>query len=141
MNFASLTSEDDAALAYDRKFVSASVEAIYPGTVLTGMPSDIEVLQRIVNGGPYTDSAEHILVALGTSLGDLLGRALDLQWVRYADEHGIDLGLRYGQTSIVIFPRDMIIKRIEDGERPDLQELYDGVLREIQQLLASGEYR
>jgi hypothetical protein len=141
MNFAPLTSDDAAALAYDLKFVGAAVEAIYPGTVLTGMPSDIEVLQRILDGGPYTDSAEHILVSLGTSLGDLLGRALGLEWVRYTDEHGCDLGLRYGQTSLIIFPRDMTIKRVEDGEQADLQHLYNGVLREIEQLVASGEYR
>jgi hypothetical protein len=141
MNFAPLASDDTAALAYDRKFVSAAVEALYPGTVLTGTPSDIEVLQRILDGGPYIDSAEHILVALGTSLGDLLGRALDMPWVRYTDEHGIDLGLRYGQTSIVIFPRDMVIKRVEDGEQADLQHIYSGVMREIQQLVTSGDYR
>ena len=141
MSFAPLTSDDITALDSDREFATAVLDARFPGTHLIGTPSDVEVLQRIVQGGPYTDSAEGELVALGTSLGDLLSRALGLEWVRYTDEHGTDIGLRYRDTSIVIFPRDMLIKRVEAGEEVDLQHLYDGVVREIEQLVASGEYR
>lgn len=141
MSCTPLTPDDIAVLDSDREFATAVLDARFPGTYLIGTPSDIEVLQRILQGGPYTDSAEGELVALGTSFGDLLSRALQLKWVRYTDEHGTDIGLQYRYTSIMVFPRDMLIKRVEADEEVDLQHLYDGVLREVQRLVASGEYR
>jgi hypothetical protein len=34
----------------------------------------------------------------------------------------------------------MIIKRVERGEEADLRHLYDKVVQEVQQFVASGEY-
>jgi hypothetical protein len=141
MSFAPLTSDDIAALDSDREFATAVLDARFPGSHLIGTASDVEVLQLIIDGGPYTDSAEDELIALGTSFGDLLLLELDLEWMRYSDEHGTDIGLRFRDTSIVIFPRDMLIKRVEAEEEIDLQHLYDGVVREVNRLVASGEYQ
>jgi hypothetical protein len=141
MQFARLTAEDQAALDSDREFAPAVLKARFAGTRLTGAPSDVETLQRILDGGPHSESPADELVALGTSLGDLLGQAIGMQWVRFTDEHGTDLGLRYAKSTIVIFPRDMIVKRVEDGEEVDLQHLYDGVVEKVQEMIASGEYQ
>jgi Domain of unknown function (DUF3806) len=141
MKYAQLSADDLATLDADREFAASVLEVRYPDKRLTGTAADISLLQEILDGGPYTDSAEDELIALGTSLGDLFAKALDLKWIRFADKHGADLGLRYRKTSIVIFPRDMIIKRAENGEVPDIQHLYDGVIREVKQLIASGDYR
>lgn len=48
--------------------------------------------------------------------------------------------MRYQETMIAIFPRDMLIKRVEDGEEPNLAELYQGVVEEVQRIVASGEF-
>ncbi|HKA06951.1 MAG TPA: DUF3806 domain-containing protein [Gemmataceae bacterium] len=141
MKYARLSTDDLAVLDSDREFAASVLEVRFPKKRLTGTAADISLLQKILDGGPYTDSAEGELVALGTSLGDLLAQALNLRWVRYSDEYGSDLALRYEKTSIAIFPRDMIVKRVENGEDPDLQDLYDGVIREVKQLIASGDYR
>jgi hypothetical protein len=134
-----LSNEDSATLDSDREFARTVLEVLNPKRRLTGTASDIPLLQEILDGGPYTDSAEDEVIALGTSFGDVLARALDLKWVRLTDEDGSDIGLRYRKTSLVLFPRDMIIKRIEQGEEPDLQHLFDGVVREVKQLIASGD--
>ena len=141
MKFTPLSPADKATLDSDREFAPAVVEARFRDVHLSGTQRDIPILQRILDSGPYTDDAAAEVVALGTTLGDLLSRALDLTWVCFADEHGNDLALRYGNTSIVIFPRDMIIKRIENNEEPDIQYLYDGVVSEPQGLVASGQFR
>src|SRR5262245_19843402 len=131
MKYARLSSDDLATLDADREFAASVLEARFPGKRLTGRAADVSLLQEILDGGPYSDSVEGELVDLGTSLGDLLAKALELMWVRYSDEYGSDLALRYGKTSIAIFPRDMIIMRVENGEDPNLQDLYDGVIREV----------
>jgi hypothetical protein len=139
--FAPLSAEDLAVLDSDREFATSVLEIRFPGMHLTGTSGDVQLLQKILDGGPYTDSAEGELVALGTSLGDLLGRTLNMTWVRYSDNDGTDLGLRYGETSIVVFPRDMVVKRIENGEDPDIRHLYEGIIGEVKKLIASGQYR
>ena len=81
------------------------------------------------------------LVAFGTVLGDALCGSLSMQWVRVDDDYGSDLALRLGDTSLTVFPRDMVVKRVEQDEHPDLQHLHDGVVEAIQRLDASGEYK
>lgn len=141
MKFTPLSPADVATLDSDREFATAVVETCFSGESLIGTQRDIPLLQRILDSGPYTDNAEGELLALGTTLGDLLGRALGMTWVRFTDEHGDDLGLRYADTSIVIFPRDMIIKRVENDEQPDLQHIYTGIISEVQELVASGQFQ
>jgi hypothetical protein len=55
MRFAPLTSDDIAALDNDREFATSVLDARFPGTHLTGTPSDVELLQRLVEGVPYTE--------------------------------------------------------------------------------------
>jgi hypothetical protein len=140
-SISTLTPADSAELDADREFVPAVLEACFPNQHLLGTVADLEVLQQVLDGGPYTDSPEGELVALGTALGDLLGEALDMKWVAFSDEHGRDLALRYGETSILIFPRDLIIKRAEQGEEEiEIKEIFEGVITAIRQLIDSGDY-
>lgn len=141
MTFLPLTDEDVAVLESDREFLDRVLKQNYPDLRLIGTSEDVEVLQQVLDGGSQSDPYEAELVALGTCLGDLLASALHLEWCRCDDEYGIDLGLRYQQTSLIVFPRDMIIKRVEREEQVDLQMLYDGSIHEVQRLIDSGEYR
>lgn len=141
MAFLPLTDDDNADLEADREFLSVVLERVYPDLRLIGTSEDVEVLQHVLDGSPYSDQHEAELVALGTCLGDLLATALELEWCRCDDEYGIDLGLRYQQTSLIVFPRDMIVKRVERDEQVDLQMLYDGSIQEVQRLIESGEYQ
>lgn len=142
MKFTSLTTDDLAALQSDREFTSSVLGLRYPDLALTGDDQhDLQILQQVFEGGPYTDDIEGELIALGTAFGDVLSRALDMQWVRVTDEHGSNLALRYQQKMIVIFPQDMIIKRVERDEQPDFAHLYEGVTSQIRKMIASGEYQ
>jgi len=139
--FSPLSADDLAMLDAEREFANSVVESRFPNTQLLGTAADLEVLQQIFESGPYSDSAEGELVALGTSFGDLLARALELDWVCYTDASGSDIGLRYRETSIVLFPRDMIVKRVEQNQMVVLPQLYDEVIREVEKLLESGDFR
>ena len=119
------------------------LEECFPNSHLIGTAADVEVLQQVLDDGPFTESPEAELVALGTALGDLFGQSFEqFNWVRVSDDDGVSLGMRYAETSIVIFPRDMIIKRVERGnEEVDLRMLYEGVIEGVQNLIDSGEYQ
>jgi hypothetical protein len=139
--YQTLLPEDEAALDQDRGFLPAVVETCFPGECLTGTQADLGLMQRVLDSGPYTDDATAEVVALGTALGDVMAATTGMHWVRTSDEDGVDLALRYGDTSIVVFPRSMLLKRLERDESPNLRHLHDQVRASIQDLLAKGEYK
>jgi hypothetical protein len=138
--YQALSPEEESALQKDRAFPTAVVETCFPGECLTGTQVDLGLLQRILDGVPYTNHAEAEMIALGTVMGDVIASTTGMHWVRYSDEEGTDLALRYGETSIVAFPRSMLLKRQERGVLPDLRYLHDQICASVQDMLAKGEY-
>ena len=141
MRFEPLGPDDNQVLATDREFVPAVAEAHFAECALTGTAADLPLMQRIFENGPYTDDAVAEVVALGTALGDVIAHTLGMDWVRYSDDDGVDLALRYRNTSIVVFPRSMILKRLERDEEPDIPHLHDEVCSHVREMISSGEYR
>ena len=74
----------------------------------------------------WIDKSETLkLQCLGITLGDIIAQDLGLNWVEIEDEYGIDPALRFGETSLIVFPQTMISKRVEKGETVDIYELYE----------------
>lgn len=142
MDFSPLSDDALAALENDRQYVPAVLEECFPDKHLIGTEADLEILQEVLVSGPYTEDPEAELIALGTMLGDLFAQAIEeFEWVIFSDEEGSTLAMRYAETSIVIFPRDMIVKRVERGEEEiDLQVIYEGVVQAVREMVESGEY-
>jgi len=64
------------------------------------------------------------LQCLGVSLGDAIAQDLGLKWIEVEDEYGIDPALKFGDTTLIVFPLTMISKRIENNENVDVYDLY-----------------
>ncbi len=101
--------------------------------------SDLSTLQAILDNGPYTHDAESELIVLGTVYGDVLASELGLRWVVVTDEDGTDIGLQYKNTKIFLFPRDMIIKRIEKNEEPDLSFMFNELKKIVEGMINDPE--
>ena len=54
---------------------------------------------------------------------EALRKVLGLEWIAHCDEFGVEAALNLPGTSITLFPRTMILKRVEKGEGVDLTEL------------------
>ena len=78
------------------------------------------------------------LQCLGVTLGDALAQKLGLAWVAVEDDYGRDPALTLEGTSVRIFPLTSISKRIERGEDVDVNELFEGFCRTIEQLQRDG---
>jgi len=83
-----------------------------------------------MDSGPFTDDASAELAVFGTVYGDVLAQEIGLNWVVVTDELGSEYALQYQNKKVFVFPRDLLIKRIERGERPSEIDL-DAMLREI----------
>lgn len=131
-----LSSEDEAILAVDREFLPAVLDARFPGVELTGGTGDLALMQQVYEGGPYTDDAISEVIALGTAFGDVVAQTLGLSWIRYCDDEGEELALRYDNTDVVVFPRTLLLTRLEEGGTVNLQLIYDELCALIRQKAA-----
>ena len=59
---------------------------------------------------------------------------LPLRWVTVVNDFGRDPALQYEGTSVLFFPLTVISKRLQRGETIDVIELFQTVVREIEQL-------
>jgi hypothetical protein len=48
--------------------------------------------------------------------------------------------IRYKESSLLVFPMTMISKRVEDGEPFDVAELFDGLAKQLAELIQEGIY-
>ena len=101
------------------------------GRSLAGGPSDVELLQRVLDENVYDVSDTFELQTVGLALGDAIRSGLGLHWVMVEDEHGRDPALGWKQTSLLVFPLTMVSKRLERGERVVLEVLVDALERDL----------
>jgi hypothetical protein len=118
-----------------------SARAVLGGPCFTGGDSDLQVIQALLENNKFDKNQTFVLEGLGVIFGGILARKLDLHWV--SDTFGTDLtpALQYKETNIVLYPKDMIVKRVERGEAFDLMLLFNGLVEEVRKMDSSGKYR
>ena len=79
------------------------------------------------------------LQSLGIAMGDALAQDLMLDWVTIDDEYGRQPALNWPGTSIICFPLTMISQRIEEGERVDIDMMYEMTREELNEIAFGGE--
>ncbi len=88
--------------------------------------------------------ADNLLLAqgLGVVLGDALGTVVSgMRWCMVTDDFGTDPVVRFRTHAIQVAARDMVIKRLENGDEVDLIHLLDGVSQHLQRMIDSGDYQ
>lgn len=78
------------------------------------------------------------LQCLGVAFGDAVAQQLMMEWVIVEDEYGRDSALNWPGTTIYSYPISMILKRVEDGESPDIYQLFSGLCERLSQLAFDG---
>jgi hypothetical protein len=100
---------------------------------------DLNRLNRIIAGGSLQRDATLALQALGIAFGMVfVGLNKDFDWWMVEDEYGRDPGLRYLETSLILFPQTMLSKRIEDGETFSVPAFYDDLVAQVAAILDGG---
>jgi hypothetical protein len=108
---------------------------------LDGTHQDLELIQRVLDQGLVEPEATYTLQAFGLAFGRVfLNEFPDYDWWMVEDEHGRDPAIRYKETSLLVFPMTMISKRIEDGDPFDVCELFDGLAKQLAELIQEGVY-
>lgn len=101
----------------------------------------LNLLQVILDSGWIEPTETVKLQSLGITLGDALAQELGLEWVTVEDEYGQSAALRVPGTTVIAFPRTMISKRIERGEKVNVRHLFEGICADILDMARDPEYR
>jgi Domain of unknown function (DUF3806) len=81
------------------------------------------------------ENTEYAGKALGCVLGmTLVDQVEGLAWAVCNDEYGKDLCLRFKQTSLTIFPLDMVLRRREKNEPVDMPALFADLEKRVLEL-------
>ena len=111
------------------------------GEDIDGSRNDLELIQRLLDQGVVEREATYTLQALGLAFGRaFLNEFPDYDWWMVEDEYGRDPAIRYKESSLLVFPMTMISKRVEDGEHVDVGELFDGLAKQLAELIQEGVY-
>lgn len=107
------------------------------GEPLTWALSDLPLLQRLLADTRLAKDQTVALQALGLAFGKVfVQNETGYDWWMVEDELGRDPAVRFGQTSLLFFPQTMISKRVEQGQRVDVAEMYTGLRAQLEALRA-----
>jgi hypothetical protein len=132
-----ITPEEKAELAHATDWINDVLERGFRSKIrLTGSSADISTLHSLLSKGPFSADAAAELTAFGTVFGEILAREVPMRWVVYQDEAGTDFALQYRDLALFVFPCDMILKRVEEGEAVDHINLAT-ILSEVREKIQS----
>jgi len=120
---AALEDQDRAELEERRTWVYGTNAS---ANDFTSVEAKLDLLAAMLDSGVIKPNHEWQLKSLGVVFGDALAQSMDLVWVMVNDEYGYSAALMVPQTPILLFPVTAILKRLEDGEKADVHELYSG---------------
>ena len=110
------------------------VKANYPEVTLEYNQADLMWLQRILDDGILQATQTYELQSLGLAFGQIIANQTQFRWVTVEDEYGCDPALKYADTEIMLFPLTMISKRVEQGKKVDLVDMFEWVQEQIEML-------
>ena len=96
---------------------------------ITQTRADLSRLQRALETGLLDLETLRDRRGLGVAFGMILAHELGLDWVRLADDFGVELALGKGEPLRLSHPLPMIEQRADDGRAIDLAALFDSVAR------------
>lgn len=93
--------------------------------------TDLKKAQEVLMNEGFDATQEIELQALGAVLGNVFVANTPMRWAVITNEFGINLGLRHPETGFVLYPLTMVLKRVEEGRRVDIPQLYQSFVRDL----------
>jgi hypothetical protein len=129
------TEQDIDRIAHQLIHASDLAQAVAATPLSGGELTDLVLLQRVLDSKAVEPEATYSLQALGMAFGKVfVNNNEHYDWWMVEDEYGRDPAVRYKETSLLMFPQTVISKRIEDRDVVDVQDLYEGLQRDLESI-------
>ena len=100
----------------------------------------LTLLNLLFKKRPFNNDPTFLIESMGVLLGDALCQVLNLNWVMVEDGDIFSPAVAYSNSTIVSFPIDVIIKRVNQHEDIDIFYLFICIAETMSKMLKSGEY-
>lgn len=137
MSAQNISAPTDADIRYIASLVMESRQLVQDilGQELGVTLADLEKIQAVLDSGSVEPEATWALQSLGVALGKIfVENHQGYDWWMVEDEYGRDVCVRYRDTSLLFFPQTMISKRVERGEKVNVQSIYEWLVNELHNL-------
>jgi hypothetical protein len=92
----------------------------------------LALIEAIIRNGKIKKHETWKWESLGVVFGDALVQKMKLRWIEAEDNIGMDPGIQDERLLIVLFPKDMLIKRIERNETLDVRQLFAAMCKLVE---------
>jgi Domain of unknown function (DUF3806) len=124
----------------DIKFLNGQIQLVDRELQRLGLPTDdIYALDQLMERKPWRIDDTEFWQAAGLKLGLLLRNEISgFHWVIVKDDDGRDPALRYSKTSVLVYPRAMLAKRLQTREEFTAASLFDQVIETVEVMVRQG---
>ena len=98
----------------------------------------LDLLDALIKGGWIDPAQTTQLHCLGVILGDAFVEEKGFEWVMVKSGYSREPAIRFPETSIVLYPLEMISRKIENGEKVDVPALFEGICASVDSKLKQG---
>ncbi len=122
--------EDYVQLAKQQRFALQQLQAILGSCSFSGTKEDFKLIQAGLDSGELQHVVD--LQCLGVPLGEVfINTEEGFTWWMYEDDVGKAPCIRYRNTNLIVFPLTLISKRIEEGEKVNIENLFNDLTKRI----------
>lgn len=103
----------------------------------TSVADDIAKLQQIIDGDTLNPRQRDVWESLGIAFGTILVNEIDgMDWVTVIDGKQEYPALRFRDTDLLVYPRQLIWGKMKDGRSCDLQKEFESIKDQVEHLLS-----
>ncbi|MBQ0759708.1 MAG: DUF3806 domain-containing protein [Zhongshania sp.] len=132
-----ISAPDEEWVTYIAKMLllGSQISQDVTGQEMDGSMEDLVRLQAVVDSGQVPIENTQELQSLGVVFGKVFVNEIpDYDWWVVEDEYGKDACVRFKETSLLIYPLTMLSKRMEDGEKFNISELFHGLRQDLERI-------
>lgn len=102
----------------------------------TSQESDIERLQKLIDGGKLPTDQRHVWNKIGLALGTIVENEMEgMEWVTVVDGRNEYPALRFKQTSLLFHPSSLIWNQVKGKQSLSLKEIFDSIKNQVEDLI------
>lgn len=131
-----LSFSQEFILKQDRKDIKAILARHLGILDLHGDKRDLSTIQQLIDRNVLKPKQLKQWQEVGVVFGDILANEFGLHWVSYQDDEGLSTALQWRDTQNFVFPVTMFSKRVEFGDKVNVDKLYNKIAEDVRQFIA-----
>lgn len=102
----------------------------------TSLEEDIDKIQQLIDKGSFKPQQKEVWQSFGIALGSIIESQIDgMEWVTAIKGKQEVPALKFKETSLIIYPTELIWNEIRSGLQCNVKAVYEGVKQKVEEEL------